>query len=119
MLCHARSDRERLEYNKVQVKEEPGVKVEPAAKKQRMMGLGGKNLLQVSICICMSGKLIVVILLMNTKLTSDLLLAPQIYRERLEREAAKKHVEFAGRRNLGDIAKLYIKMAAVKEEEVA
>ena len=48
MLCHARSDRERLEYNKVQVKEEPGVKVEPAAKKQRMMGLGGKNLLQVS-----------------------------------------------------------------------
>ena len=44
---------------------------------------------------------------------------PQIYRERLEREAAKKHVEFAGRRNLGDIAKLYIKMAAVKEEEVA
>ena len=115
MLCHARSDRERLEYNKVQVKEEPGVKVEPAAKKQRMMGLGGKNLLQVSICICMSGKLIV---LMNTKLTSDFLLVPQIYRERLEREAAKKHVEFAGRRNLGDIAKLYIKMAAVKEEEV-
>ena len=52
MLCPARSDRERLEYNKVQVKEEPGVKVEPAAKKQRMMGLGGKNLLQVSICIC-------------------------------------------------------------------
>ena len=50
MLCPARSDRERLEYNKVQVKEEPGVKVEqgPAAKKQRMMGLGGKNLLQVS-----------------------------------------------------------------------
>ena len=53
-----------------------------------MMGLGGKNLLQ-------------------------------IYRERLEREASKKHAEFAGRRNLGEIAKLYIKMEAVKQEEVA
>ena len=60
----------------------------PSAKKQRMMGLGGKNLLQ-------------------------------IYRERLEREASKKHAEFAGRRNLGEIAKLYIKMEAVKQEEVA
>ena len=60
----------------------------PSAKKQRMMGLGGKNLLQ-------------------------------IYRERLEREASKKHAEFAGRRNLGEIAKLYIKMEAVKQDEVA
>merc|ERR1719305_1020766 len=41
-------------------------------------------------------------------------------RERLEynsvreKEAAKKHVEFAGRRNLGEIAKLYIKMESTK-----
>lgn len=34
------------------------------------------------------------------------------------REANKKHVEFAGRRNLGEIAKLYIKMEA-KQEEIA
>ena len=40
------------------------------------------------------------------------------FRERLEREAAKKHVEFAGRRNLGEIAKLYIKMESAKQEEV-
>ena len=26
------------------------------------------------------------------------------------REASKKHVEFAGRRNLGEVAKLYMKM---------
>jgi len=70
-----------------------GVKLEhfgagPPTKKQRMMNLGGKNLLQ-------------------------------IYKERLEREASKKHVEFAGRRNLGEIAKLYIKMEAGKQEEVA
>ena len=39
-------------------------------------------------------------------------------RERLEREAAKKHVEFAGRRSLGEIAKLYIKMESAKEEVV-
>ena len=43
----------------------------------------------------------------------------QIYKERLEREASKKHVEFAGRRNLGEIAKLYIKMESAKQEEVA
>ena len=40
----------------------------------------------------------------------------QIYRERLEIEAARKHVEFAGRRNLGEIAKLYIKMDAAIQE---
>ena len=40
------------------------------------------------------------------------------FRDRLEREAAKKHVEFAGRRNLGEIAKLYIKMESTKQEEV-
>ena len=35
------------------------------------------------------------------------------------REASKKHVEFAGRRNLGEVAKLYIKMEnTVKEEMV-
>ena len=37
------------------------------------------------------------------------------------REASKKHVEFAGRRNLGEVAKLYIKMEKenmVKEEAV-
>ena len=45
------SERERLEYNSVREKEESGVKTEPAgpgaSKKQRMMGLGGKNLLQI------------------------------------------------------------------------
>lgn len=43
-----------------------------------------------------------------------------IWKSRLEREASKKHVEFAGRRNLGEIAKLYVKMekdAMVKQEE--
>ena len=34
------------------------------------------------------------------------------------REANKKHVEFAGRRNLGEIAKLYIKIEAKQEEVV-
>ena len=29
-----------------------------------------------------------------------------IWRSRIEREAAKKHREFAGRRNLGEVAKL-------------
>jgi len=42
----------------------------------------------------------------------------QIYMERLEREASKKHVEFAGRRNLGEVAKLYIKMENSMKEEV-
>ena len=43
------SERERLEYNSVREKEESSVKTEPgpASKKQRMMGLGGKNLLQI------------------------------------------------------------------------
>jgi len=44
----------------------------------------------------------------------------EIYKARLEREAAKKHVEFAGRRNLGEIAKLYIKLEkdnGIKQEE--
>ena len=43
------SERERLEYNSVREKEESSVKSEPgpASKKQRMMGLGGKNLLQI------------------------------------------------------------------------
>ena len=40
------------------------------------------------------------------------------FRDRLEREAAKKHVEFAGRRNLGEIAKLYIKIESTKQAEV-
>ena len=31
-----------------------------------------------------------------------------IWRSRIEREAAKKHREFAGRRNLGEVAKLSI-----------
>jgi len=87
----AMSERERLEYNSVREKEakENSVKVEagPTNKKQRTMGLGGKNLYE-------------------------------IYKDRLEREAAKKHVEFAGRRNLGEIAKLYIKMESAKQEEV-
>ena len=45
----AMTERERLEYNVVREKEE-SVKTEagPPNKKQRMMGLGGKNLLQVS-----------------------------------------------------------------------
>ena len=45
----AMSERERLEYNSVREKEESSVKSEPgpASKKQRMMGLGGKNLLQI------------------------------------------------------------------------
>jgi len=42
----------------------------------------------------------------------------QIYMERLEREASKKHVEFAGRRNLGEVAKLYIKMENSMKEEI-
>jgi len=88
----AMSEREKQEYNlSNSSRDSRDVKIEtggPSAKKQRMMGLGGKNLLQ-------------------------------IYRERLEREASKKHAEFAGRRNLGEIAKLYIKMEAVKQEEVA
>lgn len=45
----------------------------------------------------------------------------EIYMERLEREASKKHVEFAGRRNLGEVAKLYMKMEkenTMKEEVV-
>ena len=33
------------------------------------------------------------------------------------REASKKHVEFAGRRNLGEVAKLYIKMEKENMEE--
>merc|ERR1712098_171649 len=44
----------------------------------------------------------------------------EIWKSRLEREAAKKHVEFAGRRNLGEVAKLYIKLekeTTVKLEE--
>ena len=36
----------------------------------------------------------------------------------LRREAAKKHVEFAGRRNLGEIAKLYLKIEVKQEEAV-
>ena len=37
------------------------------------------------------------------------------------REASKKHVEFAGRRNLGEVAKLYMKMEKenTMKEEVA
>ena len=44
----AMTERERLEYNVVREKEEI-VKTEagPPNKKQRMMGLGGKNLLQI------------------------------------------------------------------------
>ena len=49
------SERERLEYNMVREKEakENSVKTEPgpANKKQRMMGLGGKNLLQIYRCV--------------------------------------------------------------------
>jgi len=41
-----------------------------------------------------------------------------IWKSRLEREAAKKHREFAGRRNLGEIANLYIKMGREAEEEL-
>ena len=41
----------------------------------------------------------------------------QYYIISISREANKKHVEFAGRRNLGEIAKLYIKIEA-KEEVV-
>ena len=45
------SERERLEYNSVREKEtkENSVKVEtgPANKKQRTMGLGGKNLYEI------------------------------------------------------------------------
>lgn len=40
-----------------------------------------------------------------------------IWRTRVEREAARKHREFAGRRTLGEVAKLYTKME-VKLEEV-
>jgi len=40
-----------------------------------------------------------------------------IWRTRVEREAARKHREFAGRRSLGEVAKLYTKME-VKVEEV-
>ena len=43
--------------------------------------------------------------------------APSVFNINISREANKKHVEFAGRRNLGEIAKLYIKMEA-KEEVV-
>ena len=47
----AMSERERLEYNSVREKEtkENSVKVEtgPANKKQRTMGLGGKNLYEI------------------------------------------------------------------------
>ena len=35
-----------------------------------------------------------------------------------KREASKKHVEFAGRRNLGEVAKLYIKMESTVKEEM-
>jgi len=41
-----------------------------------------------------------------------------IWKSRLEREAAKKHREFAGRRNLGEVAKLYIKMEREVKEEL-
>ena len=39
----------------------------------------------------------------------------------IHREASKKHVEFAGRRNLGEVTKLYMKMEkenTMKEEVV-
>ena len=41
-----------------------------------------------------------------------------IWRSRIEREAAKKHREFAGRRNLGEVVKLYTKMEREVKEEV-
>jgi len=41
-----------------------------------------------------------------------------IWRSRIEREAAKKHREFAGRRNLGEVAKLYTKMEREVKEEI-
>jgi len=41
-----------------------------------------------------------------------------IWRTRIEREAAKKHREFAGRRNLGEVVKLYTKMEREVKEEV-
>jgi len=95
----AMTERERLDFNMSEGRGGGGAGKEgprtehigaPAAKKAKLLGLGGKNLLE-------------------------------IYMERLEREASKKHVEFAGRRNLGEVAKLYIKMEKenmVKEEAV-
>jgi len=62
---------------------------QPPLKKQRLLGTGGATLLE-------------------------------IWKARLEKEASLKHVEFAGRsRNMGEIAKLYVKLESNdKETEV-
>jgi len=41
-----------------------------------------------------------------------------LWRARLEREAGMKHVEFAGRRNLGEIAKLYLNLETKDNKEL-
>ena len=105
----AMTERERLEFNKERAKD-PAVKTEhfggPSSnKKPRMMGLGGKNLLQIYM----------------ERLERCVPCSPHLYTSiissSISREANKKHVVFAGRRNLGEIAKLYIKIEA-KEEVV-
>ena len=102
----AMTERERLEFNMERAKD-TAVKTDlyggPSSnKKPRMMGLGGKNLLQIYMER------------LERYVLSDYICFPH-YLSLIQREANKKHVEFAGRRNLGEIAKLYIRMEAKEE----
>ena len=87
------TERERLEFNMERAKD-PAVQTEhyggPSSnKKPRMMGLGGKNLLQIYM----------------ERLERHVAVSAPILSS-ISREANKKHVEFVGRRNLGEIARL-------------
>ena len=88
------TERERLEFNMERAKD-PAVQTEhyggPSSnKKPRMMGLGGKNLLQIYM----------------ERLERHVAAVSAPILSSISREANKKHVEFAGRRNLGEIARL-------------
>ena len=87
------TERERLEFN-MEREKDPAVQTEhyggPSSnKKPRMMGLGGKNLLQIYM----------------ERLERHVAVSAPILSS-ISREANKKHVEFVGRRNLGEIARL-------------